>query len=94
VNTHRSTQELSWLQNNSIFLNSIVNLERNKQNSHHLTFYLKNETDSNKNWQFTVRRQKFHNMGMDSTAILYNDPIVSLRVLKNECILVEYLMKK
>jgi hypothetical protein len=54
----------TWELNNSVLLDSIVNLKRNKQNSHHRTFHLKNDNDSDKNWQFTVRRQKFHNMGM------------------------------
>jgi hypothetical protein len=54
------TEEL----NNSVLLDSIVNLKRNKSNSHHHTFYLKNDSDSDKNWQFTARRQKLHNMGM------------------------------
>jgi hypothetical protein len=40
------TQELNWVQNNSIFLDSIVNL---KKKSHHRTFHLKNDSDSHKN---------------------------------------------
>jgi hypothetical protein len=34
---------------NSVFLNSTVNLKRNKQKSHHRTFHLKNDNDSDKN---------------------------------------------
>jgi hypothetical protein len=35
-----------------------------KKNSHYRTFHLKNDSDSDKNWQFTWKREKFHNMGV------------------------------
>jgi hypothetical protein len=54
------TEEL----NNSVLIDSIVNLKRNKYNSRHRIFHLKNDSDSEKNWQFTMRWQKFDNMSM------------------------------
>jgi hypothetical protein len=44
------TQELNWVQNNSIFLDSIVNLKIINKIliSHHRTFHLKNDSDSDK----------------------------------------------
>jgi hypothetical protein len=35
------TQELNWVQNNSILLDSIVNFKKIKQNNQHRTFHLK-----------------------------------------------------
>jgi hypothetical protein len=43
-------QELNWVQNNSILLDSIVNLKKKlKQNNHHRTFHLKKKSDIDKN---------------------------------------------
>jgi hypothetical protein len=50
------TQELNWVQ--------IQSLIKKKNKTHHRTFHLKNDSDSDKNWQFTWKQQKFHNMGM------------------------------
>jgi hypothetical protein len=51
------TQELNWVQNNSIFLDSIVNLKKN---------HLKNDTDSLTATKLTIHMEaaKIHNMGI------------------------------
>jgi hypothetical protein len=68
------------VQNNSIFLNSIVNLTKIKKKSHHRTFHLKNDSDSDKTDSSHESGKNFITWAWPaSTTIIYNNPVQYLR---------------